>query len=104
VANRGGLRKSVGLLLAGAGLLLSATGAGGVEVRLPPPSPMASVTQQVGLTTIRVDYARAALGRRALLSSAAPAGRIWVPGEAAIPRITFNRGVDFLGVPVPAGT
>jgi hypothetical protein len=85
-------------------LLLAATPAWPIELRLPPASPMASLTQQVGITTIRVDYARAALGRRALLSTAAPAGRLWAPGDAAVPRITFSREVDFLGLPVAAGT
>ncbi len=92
------------LVLGGLALLLTMSRARAADLQLPRSSPMASVTQQVGITTIRVDYARAALGRRALLSTAAPAGRVWAPGEAAVPRITFNREVDFLGVPVAAGT
>jgi len=96
--------RSAGLAAAGFALLLAARGGRAADLQLPRASPMASVTQQVGITTVRVDYARAALGRRALLSTAAPAGRVWAPGEAAVPRITFNREVDFLGVPVAAGT
>ena len=96
--------RRVGLLLVGIGVLLGASPGRAADVELPPQSPIASVTQQVGITTIRVVYARVALGRRELLSSAAPAGRLWLPGEAATPRITFSREVDFLGVPVPAGT
>ncbi|HXJ20521.1 MAG TPA: DUF2911 domain-containing protein [Polyangia bacterium] len=94
----------MGLLLVGTGVLLSAGLGRAADVQLPPQSPIASVTQQVGITTIRVVYARAALGRRELLSTAATAGSLWLPGEAATPRITFTREVDFLGVPVPAGT
>jgi hypothetical protein len=98
------IRKRAGLVLVGTGLLLSATIGRAADVDLPPQSPIASVTQQVGITTIRVVYARAALGKRELLSTAATTGQLWLPGEAATPRITFTRDVDFLGVPVKAGT
>jgi hypothetical protein len=98
------VNRSAGLFVAGFALLLASPRGRAADLQLPRSSPMASVTQQVGITTIRVDYARAALGRRTLLSTAAPAGRVWLPGEAVVPRITFSREVDFLGVPVPAGT
>ncbi|MES1206134.1 MAG: DUF2911 domain-containing protein [Pseudomonadota bacterium] len=89
-------------LFAAAGLCLAGRTTR-ADVELPPASPPASVSQQVGITTIRVDYARAALGGRAL-PAVATAGRIWVPGESTPPRIAFSREVDFLGVPVAAGT
>ncbi len=72
------------------------------DAALPPASPPASVSQQVGITMIRVDYARVAAGAEVpLATQARPA---WPPVTSPIPRITFNRELEFLGVPVAAGS
>jgi Protein of unknown function (DUF2911) len=68
-----------------------------------PASPAASLSQQIGLTIVSLDYTRPAVRGRSLGETLAPAGRLWAPDASAVPKISFNREVVFLGQPVPAG-
>ncbi|OAN61327.1 hypothetical protein A8B79_07665 [Balneola sp. EhC07] len=67
------------------------------------PSPNASVSQDIGSTTVSITYGRPALKGRSLASLAKP-GQVWRTGANESAFITFSNDVNFGGQPVPAGT
>lgn len=67
------------------------------------PSPNATVSQDIGTTTVTVTYGRPGLKGRSL-ASLAPEGRIWRTGANEATTITFSSDVNFGGEDVPAGT
>lgn len=67
------------------------------------PSPNATVSQDIGTTTVTVTYGRPGLKGRTL-ESLAPAGQIWRTGANEATTITFSDEVMFGGEEVPAGT
>lgn len=68
-----------------------------------PASPPASLSQQIGITIVTLDYTRPAVGGRSLRQTVAPVGSLWAPDAGAVPKISFNREVVFMGQAVPAG-
>lgn len=67
------------------------------------PSPNASVSQDIGTTTVSVTYGRPGLKGRTL-ESLAPSGSVWRTGANEATTITFSTDVVFGGEEVPAGT
>lgn len=67
------------------------------------PSPNATVSQDIGTTTVTVTYGRPGLKGRTL-ESLAPAGQVWRTGANEATTITFSDDVVFGGEEVPAGT
>lgn len=67
------------------------------------PSPNASVSQDIGSTTVSVAYGRPGLKERSL-SSLAPADKVWRTGANESTTITFSTDVMFGGKDVKAGT
>lgn len=74
------------------------------EVHLPPRSPVAEVSQRVGLTDISVEYNSPAVAKRRLWGSVITPGVLWRTGEGVAPKIRFSREVAVGGQRVPAGT
>jgi hypothetical protein len=73
-------------------------------VEMPPRKPRASVSQDVGLTRIRVDYRSPAVRGRDLWGATVPYGSLWRTGEDPGATISFSRDVVLGGKAVPAGT
>lgn len=74
------------------------------QLKHPKASPFATITQEVGLTSIQVEYSRpAALGRK-IFGDLVPYGRIWRVGANASTKITFDTDVTILGNLLPKGT
>lgn len=78
----------------------AAVGARAPAADLQLPGATACLSQQVGITTIRVEYTRPALRELVLPPPESPS----MPGDIPVPRITFSRDVEFLGSAVAAGT
>lgn len=81
-----------------------ALSAQGPPLKLPQPSPHASVTQTVGLTEITVDYHRPAVNQRAVWGGIVPWDRVWRAGANENTTIAFSTPVRVEGRPLAAGT
>lgn len=76
------------------------------QVQIPSPSPAASVSTNVGLTDIKIDYSRPrAKGRKIFGEGTAlvPYGAIWRTGANSGTKITFSEDVKVEGIAVPKG-
>lgn len=71
---------------------------------LPAPSPSASVTQKVGVTSITIDYSSPAVKGRKVFGELEPYGKAWRAGANAPTAITFSSDVKIGGSDVKAGT
>lgn len=74
------------------------------EVELPRPSPYAKVSQDVGLTTITVDYSSPGVKGRKIWGALVPFDKMWRTGANRATKITFSKDVTFADQAVPAGT
>jgi hypothetical protein len=70
----------------------------------PRPSQHGSVSQQVGGTTITIDYNRPVARGRTLFGSLVPYGRVWCPGADYCTTIQLSADVKINGQPLAAGT
>jgi hypothetical protein len=82
-------------------LSLTATGQ---EFRTPRPSPDATVSQNVGITTITIDYSSPGVKGRKIWGDLVPYGKIWRTGANEVTSITFSNPVKVNGNELPAGT
>lgn len=67
-------------------------------------SPPASVSQGLGLVTVKVDYHRPAVQDRAIWGGVVPFGQVWRAGANAATVITLSHPATLLGTPLPAGS
>lgn len=74
------------------------------DLELPRPSPFAKVSQDVGLTTITVDYSSPGVKGRKIWGNVVPFDKMWRTGANQATKITFSKDVTFADQPVPAGT
>jgi tetratricopeptide (TPR) repeat protein len=76
------------------------------QTRLPLPeaSQHASVTQQIGLTNITIDYHRPAVNGRTIWGRLVPYNEVWRAGANENTTITFSDPVKIAGKDVPAGS
>lgn len=75
------------------------------QIDVPALSPSASVSQQVGLADIKIQYSRPALrGRKIMGSSLVPFGKLWRTGANKLPSITISKDIIIEGHPLPAGS
>jgi len=80
------------------------SGPAAAQLELPDASPAAKVVQDVGLTTITVEYSSPGVKGRKIWGELVPWDKPWRSGANAATKITFSRDVTFGGKPVPAGT
>lgn len=74
------------------------------QLDLPRPSPLAKVSQVVGLTEISVEYSSPAVKGRKVWGGLVPFGELWRTGANQATKITFGKDVSIDGKTVPAGT
>lgn len=74
------------------------------ELSLPAASPSAKASQDVGVSTISIDYSSPAVKGRKVWGDLVPWDKVWRSGANASTKITFSNDVTFGGKPVPAGT
>src|SRR5690606_24015234 len=63
------------------------------QILTPQPSPAASLSQQVGLTDVTVDYSRPSMRGRTIYGDLVPYGKLWRTGDNANTKITFSENV-----------
>lgn len=73
------------------------------QIETPRPSPLATVTQMVGLTEFTITYSRPGVKDREIFGSLVPYGQVWRTGANASTRMTFEDDVMIGGNKVPAG-
>lgn len=73
-------------------------------LQFPQASPPSLVRDQVGLTTVEIEYARPGVKGRKIFGGLLPYGEMWRTGANAATKITFSTDVTFGGQAVPAGT
>ena len=75
------------------------------QIRLPSPSPGASVMQTIGTTDVTVKYSRPSLkGREAFTSALVPYGKVWRTGANTATNITTTTDMMVNGQKLAAGT
>jgi DUF2911 family protein len=74
------------------------------QIKHPKASPFATIVQEVGLTSIKVEYSRPAVRGRQIFGNLVPYGRIWRVGADASTKITFGSDVTILGNKLRKGT
>ena len=74
------------------------------EIKLPKPSPGASVKTEVGTTAVTIDYHRPGVKGRKIWGDLVPWGQVWRLGANEATTITFAGLIKVQGQEVPAGT
>jgi tetratricopeptide (TPR) repeat protein len=81
-----------------------ALGSARAEIKLPQPSPGASVKTVVGTTDVTINYHRPGVKGRKIWGELVPYGQVWRLGANEATTITFADAVKVQGKDVPAGT
>ena len=76
----------------------------GQELKVPTLSPQAEVTQEVGLTQVKLSYARPSAKERKVFGELVPFGEVWRTGANASTKLTFTEDVKIAGNALKAGT
>ena len=66
-------------------------------------SPAASVSQELGLSTVKIDYHRPGVKGRKIFGGLVPFGQVWRAGANEATTIAFSDPVELDGHPLPAG-
>jgi Protein of unknown function (DUF2911) len=74
------------------------------ELKVPILSPASEVTQEVGLTQVKLSYARPSAKGRKVFGDLVPFGEVWRTGANASTKLTFTEDVKIGGNLLKAGT
>ncbi len=74
------------------------------ELKVPILSPASEVTQEVGLTQVKLSYARPSAKGRKVFGDLVPFGEVWRTGANASTKLTFSEDVKIEGNALKAGT
>lgn len=85
-------------------LFLLALSAFGQDLKVPTLSPLTEVTQEVGLTQIKLSYARPSAKGRKVFGNLVPYNEVWRTGANASTKLTFTEDVKIEGNSLKAGT
>ena len=98
-------RTSLRAIVPAAGLLaLAASGAfAQQQLQLPRPSPLASVSQTIGVTEVTLHYSRPGVKDRKIWGELVPYGEVWRTGANENTTIRFSTPVKIGGKELPAG-
>lgn len=77
--------------------------ASSAQIKMPAPSPLSTITQEVGLTEVKVVYSRPSVRGRKIYGDLVPFGKSWRTGANASTKISFTEDVTIEGNEVPAG-
>jgi Tfp pilus assembly protein PilF len=84
--------------------VLSSASAQMQPLKVPEPSPAASVEQTVGLTDMKVSYHRPGVSGRQIWGALVPYGQVWRAGANENTTVTFSSPVKIAKKVLPAGT
>lgn len=85
-------------------LVASLAGSVQAQIRTPQASPMATVSQGIGLTKATVEYSRPALKGRKMFGDQVPYGKVWRTGANMATKLTLDGEMSVNGKAVPAGS
>jgi hypothetical protein len=85
-------------------LMVVAPLAAQAELKLPRPSPKATVTQTIGYTDVTVAYSRPGVKARVIWGSLVPYDKPWRTGANEATTFTCSEEITFEGKKLPAGT
>lgn len=71
---------------------------------VPQPSPLASVSQTIGISKVEITYHRPAVKGRKVWGGLVPLGEVWRAGANENTTISFSTPVRIAGTTLPAGT
>ncbi len=96
-------RSLVSILLAALVLPVAGLFAQTPAVQFPAPSPKGTVSQQVGITDIEIEYFRPGVKGRTIFGGLESWDKVWRTGANNATKITFSTSVKFGGTDVAAG-
>jgi hypothetical protein len=74
------------------------------QINMPQPSPGATVTQNVGLAEVKVEYSRPSAKGRKIFGEVVPFGDLWRTGANSATKFTTNDSLTIMGAGLPKGT
>jgi hypothetical protein len=74
------------------------------QIKTPAPSPLAKISQEVGLARVDIEYSRPSVRGRKIFGDLVPFGEMWRTGANASTKLTFSDNVKVGGVDVSKGT
>jgi hypothetical protein len=74
------------------------------QLKVPAPSPGASVKQSLGLGEVNIEYSRPGVKGRKIFGDVVPFGKIWRTGANATTKVTFSDTVKVEGKTLAPGT
>lgn len=74
------------------------------ELKVPTLSPLSEVTQELGLTQVKLSYSRPSAKGRKIFGGLVPYNEVWRTGANASTKLTFTEDVKIEGNPLKAGT
>lgn len=84
-------------------LVCSLSFSSSAQIKMPAPSPLATLTQEVGLMEIKIVYSRPGVKGRKIYGDLVPFGKSWRTGANSSTKISFTEDVTIKGNKVPAG-
>ncbi len=73
------------------------------QIQLPAASPQATVSQQIGLGTVTVEYGRPSLKGRTMFGDRVPYGKVWRAGANKATNLVLSEEMVIGGKTIPAG-
>jgi hypothetical protein len=74
------------------------------ELKVPTLSPLSEITQEVGLTQVKLSYSRPSAKGRNVFGDLVPFNEVWRTGANASTKLTFTEDVKIEGNALKAGT
>jgi hypothetical protein len=84
--------------------LLAALGTANAQIKTPAPSPVAKISQEVGLIKLELEYSRPSAKGRKVFGDLVPFGEMWRTGANASTKVTVSDDAKVAGMPLPKGT
>lgn len=85
-------------------VVLTQVGYARQELKVPTLSPLTEITQEVGLTQVKLSYARPSAKGRKVFGDLVPLNEVWRTGANASTKLTFTEDVKIEGNSLKAGT
>ncbi len=73
------------------------------QINMPQPSPLATVSQKVGLSEVTITYSRPGMKGRKIFGDLVPFDAIWRTGANAATKISLSDAMEVEGKEIPAG-
>lgn len=74
------------------------------QIKIPAPSPSATVIQNIGLVEAKVEYSRPSAKGRKVFGEVVPMDKIWRTGANSPTKLTFSDSVTISGKKIPGGS